>query len=177
MIARKFRAALRTSLAPLIVLSIAGPVQAAESPVVLSSEPIKLDKVTILGGKATHAVVDPAVTHDQVTPGSHLVVITDYRSTSDKPLDHFVDAAVLGGTTLASVFVLGLTFGPVAREVVTHLLKHFEKNCVGGGGHSRPPQCVGAKKAGRHADLHQVGVVEAAGCRANGIRRRLLTLK
>ncbi len=90
MIARKLRAALRASLAPLIVLSIAGPVQAAESPVVLSSEPIKLDKVTLLGGKATHAVVDPAVTHDQVIPGSHLVVITDYRSTSDKPLDHFV---------------------------------------------------------------------------------------
>lgn len=66
------------------------PARAADAPVTLTSEPIKLDKITVTAGQTSHQVVDPAVTHDKVVPGSHLIVVTDYHNISARPLDHFV---------------------------------------------------------------------------------------
>jgi len=123
--ARKSR---RLVLLSLAALGLAGPVLAAESPVALSSEPIMLDKITTVGGQVRHNVVNPAITHDKVVPGSHLVVVTDYHSTSDKPLDHFVvtnplpaalmlsddgfggfDVSVDGGKTFGKLATLSVT--------------------------------------------------------------------
>jgi hypothetical protein len=90
MIAMKFKGSFRVGLVSFAALCLAGPLLAAESPVTLHSEPIMLDKIATVAGQTTHTLVDPAVTHDKVIPGSHLVVVTDYHNTSDKPVDHFV---------------------------------------------------------------------------------------
>jgi hypothetical protein len=127
MIINNFKGSLRAGLVSL-ALGLTGPVLAAQSPVTLTSEPIKLDAVTTVGGKTTHAVVDPAVTHDKVIPGSHLVVVTDYHSISDKPLDHFVvtnplpAALVLSDDGFGDFDVSvdgGKTFGKLAGLVVS----------------------------------------------------------
>ena len=128
MIAMNFKGSLRAGLISLAALGMAAPVLAAESPVALSSEPIKLDKITTVGGQTTHTVVDPSVTHDKVIPGSHLVVVTDYRSVSDKPIDHFVvtnplpSALALSDDAAGDFDVSvdgGKTFGKLAALVVS----------------------------------------------------------
>jgi hypothetical protein len=57
----------------------------AAGPVSLESG-IKLDKVITENGKTRHEFVAP----EKVVPGNHLVFVTQYRNTSDKPVDKFV---------------------------------------------------------------------------------------
>jgi hypothetical protein len=128
MIARNLKGTFRVGLVSLAALCMTGPLLAADSPVALHSEPIMLDKITTVAGEATHALVDPAVTHDKVIPGSHLVVATDYHNTSDKPVDHFVVINPLPAALMLSDDGMGdfdvsvdggKTFGKLPALVVT----------------------------------------------------------
>ncbi len=47
---------------------------------------VKLDKVTVVNGKETHALVEPKV----VVPGDHLVFSTKYRNAGTAKVDNFV---------------------------------------------------------------------------------------
>jgi len=70
-----------------MVILVASPVLALAAPgaVALDSS-IKLDKITTVNGQTTHEFVAP----QKVVPGNHLLFVTQYRNTSDKPVDHFV---------------------------------------------------------------------------------------
>ncbi|WP_428332169.1 hypothetical protein [Novosphingobium sp.] len=80
---RKFTRKVMTAM----VVLAASPVLAMAAPgaVALDSS-IKLDKVTTVNGQTTHQFVAP----EKVVPGNHLLFVTAYRNTSDKPVDHFV---------------------------------------------------------------------------------------
>lgn len=74
------------ALAALPLCAVASPsAMAATGPIALESG-IKLDKVITENGKTRHELVAP----DKVVPGNHLVFVTQYRNTSDKPVDKFV---------------------------------------------------------------------------------------
>ena len=70
------------SASPVLAMSASGAVPGA---VALDSS-IKLDKIVTENGQTKHEFVAP----QKVVPGNHLVFVTSYRNTSDKPVDHFV---------------------------------------------------------------------------------------
>ena len=65
------RRVIRTSLTSAGLVAFAMPVLALADVVSVVSEPLMLDKVTVANGQTTHHLVDPAMTHDKVIPGSH----------------------------------------------------------------------------------------------------------
>lgn len=75
----------RLTLAGICTLCSITSVASASEGVSLVWEPIKLDKTSTVNGHTTHQLVDPSVTHDKVVPGSHLIVVGDYRNASAKP--------------------------------------------------------------------------------------------
>ncbi len=82
MISKTLPKALLVGLAALVALPGAA---FAAGPVSLESG-IKLDKVITENGQTRHELVAP----EKVVPGNHLVFVTQYRNTSDKPVDRFV---------------------------------------------------------------------------------------
>jgi len=103
------------------------PALAADA-VALKGEPILLDKVVTVDGKASHTLVDPSITHDKVVPGSHLVFITDYRNNGAQPAENFVvtnplpGAVMLADDGFGSFDVSvdgGKTFGKLATLTIT----------------------------------------------------------
>ncbi len=84
---------------------------------------IKLDRVITDKGRTIHEIVEP----QKVVPGNHLVFLTNYRNTSDKPVDHFVvtnpvpSAVALEGGEAAGFDVSvdgGLTWGKLSQLTV-----------------------------------------------------------
>ena len=70
-----------------LVVATATPVLALAAPATVSLDStIKLDKVTTENGQARHELVAP----QKVVPGNHLLFMTSYRNTGDKPVDNFV---------------------------------------------------------------------------------------
>lgn len=80
----------RTGLISAGLIAFAMPALAVVDAVSVVSEPLMLDQITLADGRATHHLVDPSVTHDKVIPGSHVVIVMDYRNTSAQTVDHFV---------------------------------------------------------------------------------------
>lgn len=76
----------RNVVTALVVLA-AAPALALAAPGAVSLESsIKLDKVVTENGQTHHEYVAP----QKVVPGNHLLFVTSYRNTGDKPVDHFV---------------------------------------------------------------------------------------
>jgi hypothetical protein len=70
-----------------IIVCAASPVMAMVAPGAVALDSlIKLDRITTVNGQTTHEFVAP----QKVVPGNHLLFVTSYRNTSDKPVDHFV---------------------------------------------------------------------------------------
>ena len=55
-------------------------------PVVLTSDPVKVDKIVVENGKQKHVLTDASV----VVPGDHLVFSTQYRNAGTQPVTNFV---------------------------------------------------------------------------------------
>lgn len=76
---------LLVSLAPLALGLVSTPASADPDKVSLSSD-VKVDKVVMANGKATHVLSAP----DKVVPGDKLVFSTQYHNNGAVPVDSFV---------------------------------------------------------------------------------------
>ncbi len=58
----------------------------AAQPIVLTSDPVKVDKIVVENGKEKHVLAEA----DVVVPGDHLVFSTQYRNAGAQPVTNFV---------------------------------------------------------------------------------------
>ena len=122
-----FKGVCRIGLVSVAALCMAEPAIAATDPLTLVNKQL-LDKVTTTGGKVTHQIVDPSVTHDMVVPGSHIVVVLEYHNNLNQPIDNFeykdpLPAPLMLADESADQFDVsvdgGKTFGKLSTLVVT----------------------------------------------------------
>lgn len=76
----------RTVMTTLLAMAAVPALALAAPGAVALDSTIKLDKVVTENGQTRHELVAP----QKVVPGNHLVFLTSYHNTSDKPVDHFV---------------------------------------------------------------------------------------
>ncbi|WP_353228887.1 hypothetical protein [Novosphingobium sp.] len=110
-------------MAALVVLGAAPALALAAPGAVSLDSTIRLDKVITEKGLTRHELVAP----QKVVPGNHLVFMTSYRNTGDKPVDHFIvtnpvpSAVALetaGGDSFEVSVDGGKTWGPLAQLTV-----------------------------------------------------------
>jgi hypothetical protein len=124
---KTFKGIRQIAVVSLAALCVAGPAFAANDPLTLVNRQL-LDKVTTVGGKVTHEIVDPSVTHDKVVPGSHIIVVLEYHNNLTQPIDNFeykdpLPAPLMLADDSADQFDVsvdgGKTFGKLSTLVVT----------------------------------------------------------
>jgi hypothetical protein len=113
----------RAMMTALVVVAASPALALAAPDAVTAESSIKLDKVITENGQTRHELVAP----QKVVPGNHLVFLTAYHNTSDKPVTGFivtnpVSPAVLLESLSSDTFDVsidgGKTWGKLAQLTV-----------------------------------------------------------